>query len=62
MLLTNGVPKSKQMMRALVSLDKVDVSDQETYDCLSNVNFVVHPQQINIRDRDNGQIIASIAR
>jgi hypothetical protein len=35
---------------------------QELIDCIGNVAFAVHPQQINVRDKANGKIIATIAR
>jgi hypothetical protein len=60
-----GIPRNKQAMLKLLSLDNADGSaivTQESYDCLTNVNFAVHPQQINVRDKVNGEIIASIVR
>jgi len=61
----SGIPRNKQAMLKLIALEDNDGSDnaiQESYDCLTNVVFAVHPQQINVRDKTNGKIIVSIAR
>jgi hypothetical protein len=56
-----GVPKSKKAMIELFSTGDSKV-DQESIDCLKQVAFVVHPQQINIRDLTNMKMIVSIRR
>ena len=56
-----GVPKNKKAMIELLSTGDSKV-DPESVDCLSHVVFAVHPQQINIRDLANGEIIVSINR
>ena len=57
----HGVPKNKNEMIELLSTGNSKV-DPELVDCLSHVVFAVHPQQINIRDLANGEIIVSINR
>ncbi|MDG6998306.1 MAG: hypothetical protein JRN15_04235 [Nitrososphaerota archaeon] len=57
----HGVPKNKKAMNELLSTGN-SKTDQELVDCLSHVVFAVHPQQINIRDLANGEIIVSINR
>jgi hypothetical protein len=62
-LLAEGVPRTRQAMLKLVELaNPRSNSIQESFDCLTNVAFIIHPQQINIRDKTNGQIIVSIPR
>lgn len=64
-LLKNGVPKSRRALKALVAVGtgKPDGEvSQELMDSLSFVNYEVHPQQINVRDKANGKIIASIRK
>ncbi len=62
----DGVPKTKKAMTAVISAGtsgKPDSPvDPELFDCLGFVVFAVHPQQINIRDKTTGKIIAVIAR
>jgi hypothetical protein len=62
----NGVPKSRNASKALIAVGSTGSPDgevsQELSNCLSNVHFEVHPQQINIRDSVNGKIISSIRR
>ena len=62
----NGVPKSKRASKALIAIGTTGSLDgkvsQELMDCLSYIYFEVHPQQINVRDKANGKIIASITR
>ena len=61
----HGVPKSKRALKALIAIGTGSIDgkvSQELIECLSNVNFEVHPQQINVRDKANGKIIASIRR
>ena len=57
----DGVPKSKAAMNALISAGGVG-SGPDSFECLSFVVFSVHPQQINVRDKLNGKIIATINR
>ncbi len=61
----NGVPKTKIAVEAMITAgmagDSVAIT-QDLIDCLNHVTFAVHPQQINIRDKANGKIIASIPR
>lgn len=62
----NGVPKSRRASKALIAIGATGSLDgevsQELMDCLSYVSFEVHPQQINVRDKANGKITASIRR
>ena len=65
-LTKNGVPKNKRTSKALITIGTTgsingEVS-QELMDCLGYVNFEVHPQQINVRDKANGKMITSIRR
>ncbi|MGH2638172.1 MAG: hypothetical protein ACRDF4_02640 [Rhabdochlamydiaceae bacterium] len=61
-----GVPGSKQAMRDLIaaggSITSGSEADSTMYDCLNFVVFAIHPQQINVRDKANGKIIAVIPR
>jgi len=61
----NGVPKSRRSWKALIALSATgkdgEVSQEQT-NYLSNVRFEVHPQQINIRDNANGNMVVSIRR
>lgn len=59
-----GIPKSKRAMTALISKGAFGGSevDPGSFECLSNVVFAVHPQQINVRDKSNGKVIAIILR
>ena len=63
-LAKNGVPKSRRATKALIVVGTTGSIDgevsQEIIDSLSYVNFEVHPQQINIRDKANGKIITLI--
>jgi hypothetical protein len=60
-LLANGVPRTKQQMSSLIALDTAGaMTDDRSY--LKLVSFEIHPQQINVRDRVNGDLISSIAR
>jgi hypothetical protein len=64
-LVASGIPTNKGKMLELTALEDTDGSVkalQESFDCLRNVTFEVHPQQINIRDKTNGQIVVSISR
>ena len=62
----DGVPKTKKAMAATISAGTSGKSDSpvapELFECLSFVVFAVHPQQINVRDKTTGKIIAVIAR
>lgn len=60
----NGVPKSRRAKEIMVSEGSIAKSGvtQELIDLISFVNFAVHPQQINIRDKATGKIIAVIPR
>jgi len=61
-----GVPKSKKAMSALMiaggSSASESIADSLSFNCLNYVIFAIHPQQINIRDKANGMIIATIRR
>ncbi|MDG6996314.1 MAG: hypothetical protein JRN52_10360 [Nitrososphaerota archaeon] len=57
----HGVPKTKKAMIELLSSGG-SKPDPEMVDNLSQVIFSVHPQQINVRDIANGQIIVSVRR
>ncbi len=62
-LTREGVPKTKQAMIALVSAgDASEKVDDDSIACFGKVVFSVHPQQINVRDKENGKIIASIPK
>lgn len=65
-LCKEGVPKTKSAMSALMlagGYSKEDsIIDSVSFKCLNGVLFAVHPQQINIRDKINGMIIASLHR
>jgi len=63
----NGVPKSRKALEIMISegtevKSGVSTITQKLIDCMNFVTFIVHPQQINIRDKANGKIIAVIAR
>jgi hypothetical protein len=65
----HGVPKTKGARVEMITAGAAESQTsepvaltQELIDCLSYVSFVVHPQQINIRDKANGKIIAVIRR
>ena len=62
----NGVPKSSHTWKALIAIGATGSLDgkvsQALMNCLSYVNLEVHPQQINVRDKANGKIIASIRK
>jgi hypothetical protein len=61
---TNGVPKSRSAWRDMVaSGSSEDLNSEkglELMDCLSEVVLMKHPQQVNIMDKSNGKIIATI--
>jgi hypothetical protein len=65
LLLASGVPKNKRAMVKLTALEDTDGSVkalEKSFECLRNVAFEVHPQQINIRDKTNGHIVVSIPK
>jgi hypothetical protein len=65
LLVASGIPTTKREMVKLTALENTDGSLkalQESFECIRNVTFEVHPQQINIRDKTNGQIIVSISK
>jgi hypothetical protein len=65
LLVASGVPANKREMVKLTALEETDGSVkalQESFDCLRNVTFEKHPQQINIRDKTNGLIVVSISK
>ena len=61
---TRGVPKSKGAWRDMVaSGSSEDLGSEQGLKliaCLGEVVFMKHPQQINIMDKTNGEIIATI--
>ena len=61
---TNGVPKSRSAWRDMVASGSSEDLDSEKgvelTACLGKVVFMKHPQQINIMDKSNGKIIATI--
>lgn len=57
----NGVPKSKSQMRALIET-RYPNADSETIESVGYVHFDVHPQQINIRDKENDKLIISVEK
>jgi hypothetical protein len=65
-LMLNGVPKSNHAFRDMVasgfSEDLASEKGLKLISCLGQVAFLRHPQQINIMDKSNGKIIASITR
>lgn len=65
-ILLNGVPRSGHAFRAMVaSGSALDLTSAKGLSLIANlgaVTFMRHPQQINILDRSNGKIIASIIR
>ena len=61
-LMTHGVPRTKGAMLKLLEFDDAPGNAVESLNCLRNVTFMVHPQQINIWDKSNGRMIISIPR
>jgi hypothetical protein len=61
-----GIPNSKRSMNAMMiaggSGAVGSIVESSLFDCLNHVTFAKHPQQINIRDKANGMIIAVIRR
>ncbi len=67
-LVRDGIPRNRQQMIKLISesrslrgKESFEVGEEEI-EALSYVTFEVHPQQINVRDKLTGKIIASIRR
>ena len=61
---TVGIPKTRGAFRGMVASGSSEDLDSnkglELIACLGKVTFMKHPQQINIMDRSNLKIIASI--
>ena len=61
---TYGVPKSRGAWRDMITSGSSEDLDSEKglelTACLGKVVFMKHPQQINILDKSNGKIIATI--
>ena len=61
---TAGIPKTRGAFRGLVAsgspLDLDSEKGLQLISCLDKVVFMKHPQQINIMDKSNGEIIATI--
>lgn len=62
----NGVPKSRHAFKDMVASGVSESLDNAKgfalIACLGQVTFFKHPQQINIMDKSNGKMIASIIR
>jgi hypothetical protein len=60
----NGVPASKHAFREMVASNSSESLEGKKGDeriaCLNEVVFFKHPQQVNIMDKTNGQLIAVI--
>jgi hypothetical protein len=66
-LAREGIPKNRQsMLNFIASASGSSAADgtvtEEQLECLSYVIFDQHPQQINVRDKASGKIIATIRR
>jgi hypothetical protein len=65
-MMLNGVPSSTHAFRNMVasgsSEDLASEKGLKLISCLSQVAFLRHAQQINIMDKSNGRIIATITR
>lgn len=65
-IMLNGVPKSNHAFSDMVasgaSEDLTSEKGLKLIACLGQVTFLKHAQQINIMDKSNGKIIASITR
>ena len=59
-----GIPKTRGTFRDMVASGSSEDLDSKTglelIACLGKVTFMTHPQQINVMDKSNGKIIASI--
>jgi hypothetical protein len=59
-----GIPKTRGAFRDMVASGSSEDLDSnkglELIACLGKVTFMKHPQQINIMDKSNSKIIASI--
>jgi hypothetical protein len=66
MISKHGIPRSKKAWETMISEDSIaklgSGTTQARIDCVSFVSFTVHPQQINVRDKANGKVIAVISR
>jgi hypothetical protein len=66
MISKHGIPRSKKAWEMMISEDSIaklgSGTTQARIDCVSFVSFTVHPQQINVRDKANGKVIAVISR
>jgi len=65
-ILVNGRPRTTHAFRDMVasgsSEDLTSEKGLALIACLGQVAFFAHPQQINIMDKSNGKIIASLKR
>jgi len=65
-IMVNGRPRSNHAFRDMVAAGSSEDLDSEKglalIACLGQVAFFAHPQQINIMDKTNGKIIASLTR
>lgn len=61
-----GIPRTKGAMSAMMIAGGLTPDDSQagsiSFNCLNFIIFAVHPQQINLTDKANGKIIASIRR
>lgn len=61
-----GIPRTKRAMSAMMIAGGLTRDDAQvgsiSFNCLNFIVFAVHPQQINLRDKANGKIIAIIHR
>ena len=59
-----GIPKTRGAFRDMVASGSSEDLDSnkglELIACLGKVVFMKHPQQINVMDKSNGEIIVSI--
>ena len=65
-IMVNGRPRTTHAFRDMVasgsSEDLASEKGLALIACLGQVAFFMHPQQINIMDKSNGKIIASLKR
>jgi len=65
-IMVNGRPRTNHAFRDMVasgsSEDLTSKKGLALITCLGQVAFFMHPQQINIMDKTNGKIIASLKR
>jgi len=66
MISKHGIPRSKKAWEMMITEDSIaklgSGTTQAQIDCMSFVSFAVHPQQINVRDKASGKVIAVISR